>query len=97
LFCAVAAIGDDGSSAVQQRRGRLFGRHPAAITRVFAQHQIAQLQVFISPVVPQQQQQPQPKQQSGWAPFSIFYFLFLFISWPVSFLANAPVSLSFSC
>jgi hypothetical protein len=75
LFCAVAAIGDDGSSAVQQRRGRLFGRHPAAIARVFAQHQIAQqLEVFISPVVPQQQQQPQPKQQSGWAPFSIFSF-----------------------
>jgi hypothetical protein len=74
LFCAVAAIGDDGSSAVQQRRGRLFGRHPAAIARVFAQHQIAQqLEVFISPVVPQQQQ-PQPKQQSGWAPFSIFLF-----------------------
>jgi hypothetical protein len=95
LFCEVAAIGDDGSSAVQQIRGHLFGRHPAAIARVFAQHQIAQqLQVFISPVVPQQQQQPQPKQQSGWAPFSIFLFSFLICYWPVSFLANAPVSLS---
>lgn len=36
---AVAAIGDDGGSAVQQRRGRLPGRHPAPLTRVFAQVQ----------------------------------------------------------
>ncbi|EFX74162.1 hypothetical protein DAPPUDRAFT_252278 [Daphnia pulex] len=42
VCCCFAAIGDDGSSAVQPRRGRLFGRNPAAITRVLAQHQIAQ-------------------------------------------------------
>ncbi|EFX74654.1 hypothetical protein DAPPUDRAFT_108558 [Daphnia pulex] len=59
-FYSFAAIGDDGSSAVQPRRGRLFGRNPAAITRVLAQHQIAQqLQVFMPPTV------TQPKQQSA--------------------------------
>jgi hypothetical protein len=73
---------------VQQRRGRLFGRHPAAIARVFAQHKIAQLQVFISPVV---QQQPQPK-QSGWFIYFLFFlFRLLLFFWPVSWQKCAPL------
>jgi hypothetical protein len=57
---------------MQPRRGRVFGRHPAAITRVFAQHQIAQqLQVFMPPTV------TQPKQQSGWTIFLFFFDLLL--------------------
>jgi hypothetical protein len=87
-----AAIGDDGSSAVQPRRGRLFGRHPAAITRVFAQHQIAQqLQVFMPPTV------TQPKQQSGWTIFLFFFDLLLarFFFWQMCPSLSLSLSLSF--